>query len=151
LFGGGRPGVGCGGDGGEPGARADVSGERRDAGARARELGRPAAHDLRERPSRIYAHDHAGRLVQKTDGASGAALEQFGFDVEGHLKTVTRSGVTAETLAYDPGGALLFRKVGAKGTWYVGEFATVTADVSGTCPGTGCTATNVQVGEHVLL
>ena len=63
-----------------------------------------------------------------------------------------RSGTVAEVLEYDPTGAVMFRKVGTKAYWYVGPFATVTADVSTSCLGYGCSPTTTpKVGVHVLL
>jgi RHS repeat-associated protein len=55
-------------------------------------------------------------------------------------------------LEYDPTGALLFRKVGTTGTWYIGPFATVTASVPDGCTASAdCTPAGAQVGAHVLL
>jgi RHS repeat-associated protein len=96
-----------------------------------------------------FLHDHAGRLTSRKVGAT--EVEGFAYDVEDHLKQVRRSGAVAEVLEYDPSGALMFRKVGTKAYYYVGPFATVTADVAPTCAGYGCAATNARVGVHVLL
>ncbi|HEY7724549.1 MAG TPA: hypothetical protein VH880_04400, partial [Anaeromyxobacteraceae bacterium] len=85
-----------------------------------------------------FSHDHGGRLTSKTAG--GAEVEGFSFDALGRLVTVRRGGATAEVLEYDPTGALLFRKVGTTGTWYIGPFATVTASVPDGCTGSAdCT------------
>jgi RHS repeat-associated protein len=95
-----------------------------------------------------FVHDHAGRLYSIRSGT--AEGEGFGYDVEDQLKQVRRAGSVSEVLEYDPTGAPLFRKVGTKAFWYVGSFATITADVAATCAGYGCAPTTTpSVGIHV--
>ncbi len=99
----------------------------------------------------VMVYDHQGRLTSRRPLA-GSETEGFAYDIEDQLKQVRRSGTVAEVLEYDPLGAVMFRKVGTKAYWYVGPFATVTADVSASCQGYGCSpATTPKVGVHVLL
>ncbi len=95
-----------------------------------------------------YAHDESGRVTQET---TSTGWRTTGFDVEGHLKSVRRSSGLDEDLEYDPWGGLMFRKVGGKVTYYVGNLATVTGEVTPGCTGYGCQATNVKVAVHALL
>jgi RHS repeat-associated protein len=61
-----------------------------------------------------------GRIVSKGTG------ETFGYDLFGRLTSVTRSVGASESIAYDPFGQLLWRKVGTSESWYLGKHATVT-------------------------
>jgi RHS repeat-associated protein len=65
---------------------------------------------------------------------------------------VTRSVGESETLVYAPGGELLYRQVGEKFTFYVGEYATVTAKGAAGC-GASCVpqASTVEVDAHVVF
>jgi RHS repeat-associated protein len=99
----------------------------------------------------VMVYDHQGRLTSRRP-LGGSETEGFVYDTEDQLKQVRRSGTVAELLEYDSLGAVMFRKVGTKAYWYVGPFATVTADVSVSCLGYGCSPTTTpKVGVHVLL
>lgn len=95
-----------------------------------------------------YDHDLSGRVARATDDAG---TRSYGYDVEGHLTALLPSSGTGEVLEYDPTGQLMFRKVGTKVTYYVGELATVTGDVPAECSGYGCAAVNLKVAVHVQL
>jgi hypothetical protein len=80
-------------------------------------------------------------------------MEGYSYDILDQLTQARAAGVDTEYLEYDPSGLPLFRKVGTKGTWYIGTSATVTAEVSSACTGTAsCTPTTTPgASVHVLL
>jgi hypothetical protein len=105
------------------------------------------------------SYDHAGRATSRTAG--GPEVEGFVHDSLDRLTTIRRNGAVSELLEYGPTGEPVFRKVGTRGTWYVGSVGTVTADVNGSCeyltpiPGDpkGCYALTgtVKVAAHVQV
>jgi hypothetical protein len=101
-----------------------------------------------------WQYDTAGRLAMKSLQNATAELEGYGYDLQDQLRQVRVTGGATEYLEYDPTGQALFRKVGSKGTWYVGSNATVTADVAAGCTtALNClpVAGTERVGVHVLL
>jgi hypothetical protein len=101
-----------------------------------------------------WQYDGAGRLAMKSPPTASTELEGYSYDVQDQLTQARVSGGATEYLEYDPSGLPLFRKVGTKGTWYIGTNATVTADVPSTCTGTlSCLpiAGTERVGVHVQL
>jgi RHS repeat-associated protein len=98
------------------------------------------------------------RVVATTNKVTtGVAPETAGsttyeYDLLGHLTRVTRTNGESESLYYAPGGELLYRQIGERFVFYVGEYATVTP--SGT-PGCGSTCTpqvsTVEVDNHVIF
>jgi RHS repeat-associated protein len=77
----------------------------------------------------------------------------YGYDLQGHVLTVTRNGAEAERLTYGPTGELVSRQVGSKFTFYVGEYMSITASGQAGCSGAGCVPQQgtVEVDDHVLL
>jgi RHS repeat-associated protein len=101
-----------------------------------------------------WQYDGAGRLAMKSLLNATTELEGYSYDVQDQLTQARVSTGATEYLEYDPSGLPLFRKVGTKGTWYIGTNATVTADVSSTCTGTASClpiAGTERVGVHVQL
>jgi RHS repeat-associated protein len=93
-----------------------------------------------------------GGAVITGAAAATAGTTVYGYDLLGHLTKVTRSVGESEVLVYAPGGELLYRQVGEKFTFYVGEYATVTAKGVAGC-GASCTpqAATVEVDNHVIF
>lgn len=99
-----------------------------------------------------------GRTVRDAGGAlvnePGAGTERYGYDLLKHLVAVTRSAGESESLSYAPGGELLYRQVGEKFVFYVGEYATVTArGAVGCSSSSSCTPQpgTVEVDAHVIF
>jgi hypothetical protein len=56
----------------------------------------------------------------------------FTHDSLDRLTTIRRNGAVSELLEYGPTGEPVFRKLGTRGTWYVGSVGTVTVTDHGT-------------------
>jgi RHS repeat-associated protein len=83
--------------------------------------------------SASLTYDHAGRAETRT---AVTGVEQFTHDALDRLVKVSRgTQATEELLEYGPTGEPVFRKLGTRGTWYVGSVGTVTADVAVGCKG----------------
>jgi RHS repeat-associated protein len=104
------------------------------------------------------AKDKLATIEHAASGAGPAAPPAavrtvHGYDLQGHLLTVTRNGAEAERLTYGPTGELVSRQVGTKFTFYVGEYMSITASGQAGCSGAGCVPQpgTVEVDDHVLL
>jgi RHS repeat-associated protein len=102
----------------------------------------------------------AFNAVRHSAGAGGTAAPppngttRYTYDIRGNLVAVTRNGVMAEQLAYGPAGELLYRQVGEKFIFYVGEYMTVRASGATGCASIGACApllATVEADYHVLL
>ena len=116
-----------------------------------------------ESPASGQALDRVAAVVSRLSATSGGAAitgtsaaaagsTSYAYDLLAHLTQVTRTSGESETLVYAPGGELLYRQVGEKFTFYVGEYATVTASGIPGC-GASCTpqAATVEVDAHVVF
>ena len=102
---------------------------------------------MRQSCTATFTYDAQGRMATR-----GGTAEVFSYDLQGHLTRVTRAGVVAETLGYGPTGELLWRQVGSRYLFYVGEYATVRAPTQGnvTTPGAPVNGSALEVDAHVL-
>lgn len=84
---------------------------------------------------------------------AGTGVERFAYDLLGHLTEVSRS-TGSERLYYAPGGELLYRQEGERFSFYVGEYASVTASGATGCSSTDTCAplnASVKVDAHVVF
>jgi len=87
----------------------------------------------------------------KAAGSYPAASEvEYGYDAMNRLRTVKR-GSAVETLYYGPSGELMAKQAGTSWTFWVGEYATVTATIPGGCTPGPCAATSIAVDAHVIF
>jgi RHS repeat-associated protein len=79
--------------------------------------------------------------------------QQFGYDLDGRLTTVTRTAGESETLSYDPLGELARRTVGSTVIFYAGMGATITGTLPQGCsaPSQNCQIGSMQIDVHVNL
>ncbi len=94
----------------------------------------------------------SGGTVIKGTAAATPGSTSYSYDLLGHLTKVTRTSGESETLTYAPGGELLYRQVGERFTFYMGEYATVTASGTPGC-GSACVPQpgTVEVDAHVVF
>jgi RHS repeat-associated protein len=112
-------------------------------------------------PVKVTAGEAKDKLATIEHAASGAGPAAppaavrtvYGYDLQGHVLTVSRNGTEAERLTYGPTGELVSRQVGGKFTFYVGEYMSITASGQAGCSGAGCVPQpgTVEVDDHVLL
>ncbi len=107
-----------------------------------------------------YASTSSGELLDRavamtssgTVPPTSAGTTAYAYDLLGHLTSVTRSAGESENLYYAPGGELLYRQIGERFVFYVGEYATVTARGAPGC-GASCTPqlSTVELDAHVVF
>jgi RHS repeat-associated protein len=88
----------------------------------------------------------------KTTGSFPAASEvEYTYDAMNRLRTITR-GTAVETLYYGPSGELMAKQAGTSWTFWVGDYATVSATIPTSCGGSfPCPATSVTLDAHVIF
>ncbi len=140
-----------------------VEAQRNAAGGNSRPDRYETERYLPESPASGQALDRVSAVVSRLSATSGGTAltgtaaaspgsTSYAYDLLGHLTRVARTAGESETLTYAPGGELLSRQVGEKFTFYVGEYATVTASGTAGC-GASCVpqASTVEVDAHVVF
>ncbi|MGC4000105.1 MAG: RHS repeat-associated core domain-containing protein [Anaeromyxobacter sp.] len=75
----------------------------------------------------------------------------YEYDLFKHLVSVSRAGGESEKLYYAPGGELLYRQIGSRFVFYMGEYGTITATGQAGCSGAACAPAAPALDAHVIF